>query len=116
MAVRGSGGWFLGQGGGAVWQGCARREHGVDSFQSPVALLRVRGDPHLVVVATLQHDHGDGAGVIFLSWGPCACRLRSWPVLLHHVPEIAPRIMGCPAFPVHQVFVRWDVEGVGSWL
>ena len=45
-------GLFLGQGGGAVRQGCAPWEHGVDGFQGPVALLRVQGDPHLVVVAT----------------------------------------------------------------
>ena len=42
----------VGRGVGAVWQGCARQAHGVEGFQAPVALLRVRGDPHLVVVAT----------------------------------------------------------------
>ena len=71
-------GLVMGQWGGAVWQGCSRREHGVDRFQVPVALLRVRGDPHLVVVATFQHPHGDGAGVIFVSWWSCPCRLRPW--------------------------------------
>ena len=34
------------QGGGAVRQGRGRREHGVDGLQAPVALLRLRGDPH----------------------------------------------------------------------
>ena len=64
-------GSVFGQGGGAVRQGCSRQEHGVDGFQVPVALLRLRGDPHLVVVATFQHDHGDGVGVIFaLKKGP----------------------------------------------
>ena len=57
----------LGQGGRTVWQGWARPEHGLDGFQVPVALLRVRHDPHLVLVATFQQDHGDGARVIFAS-------------------------------------------------
>ena len=109
-------GLVAGQGVGAIWQGCIRREHGVDGFQAPVALLRVQGDPHLLVVATLQHEHGDGAGVTFASWGPCACCLRSWWVPLHHAPEVKPGIAGCPAFPFRQVFVRCDVEGVGPWL
>ena len=30
---------------------------GVDGFQVSVALLRVQGDPHLVVVANFGHDH-----------------------------------------------------------
>ena len=109
-------GLAVGQGGWAVWHGCARWEHGEDGFQAPVALLRVRDDPHLVVVATFQHHHGDGAGVIFAWWGSCARRLRSWWVPLNHAPEVAPPIAGCPAFPFRQVFVRWDVEGVGSSL
>ena len=50
----------MGQWTGAVSQGCSRREHGVDGFQVPVALPRVRGDPHLIVVATFEHLHGDG--------------------------------------------------------
>ena len=99
------------QGGGAVWQGCARQDHGVYGFEAPVALLRVWGDPHLVLVATFQHNHGDVAGVTFAWWGPCACRCRSWWVPLHHAREVAPRVAGCPAFPFRQVFVRWDVEG-----
>ena len=53
------------QGVGAVQQGRGRRQHGVDSLQAPVALLRVRDDLHLVVVAIFKHDHGDGAGVTF---------------------------------------------------
>ena len=114
MAVKGVWELVLGQGGGAVWQGCARQEHGVNSFRAPVALLRLQSDPHLVVVATFQHDHGDGTGVTFASWKPCAYRLRSWRVLLHHVPELAPPIAGSPAFSVRQVFVRLDVEGIGS--
>ena len=60
-------GLVLGQGVGAVWQGCARWEHGLDGFQVPVALLWVRGDLDLLVVANFQHDHGDGAGVSFAS-------------------------------------------------
>ena len=48
---QGVSGLVLGQGGGAVRQGCARQEHGVDGPQGPVAPLQVRGDPHLVVVA-----------------------------------------------------------------
>ena len=51
---------FLGQGVGAVQQGCARLEHVFDGFQVLVALLRMRDGPHLVVVAIFQHDHGDG--------------------------------------------------------
>ena len=57
------------QGGGAVRQVRGRREHGVDGLQAPVALLRVRDDPHLVVVAILQQNHGDGAGVMFARSG-----------------------------------------------
>ena len=45
----------------------------------------------------------------------CAILRPCW-VLLHHVPEVAPPVGGCPAFPVRQAFVRWDVEGVGSRL
>ena len=109
-------GLVMGQGGWAVWQGCSCREHPVDGFQVPVALLRVRSDPHLVVVATFEHNHGDGAGVIFASWGSCACRLRPSWVSLHHVPEVAAPVGGCPGFLVRQAFVRWDVEGLGSRL
>ena len=79
-------GLVLRQEGGAVQQGCSRREHGVEGFQVPLALLRVWGDPHLVVVATFQRDHGDGVGVIFASRGSCACRLRAWSVPLDHLP------------------------------
>ena len=109
-------GLVMGQGGGAVRQGCSRQEHGVDGFQVPLALVQVRGDPHLVVVATLQHDHGDGAGVIFASRVSCACCLRPLWVPLHQVPEVALPVGGRPAFPVRQAFVRWDAEGVGSRL
>ena len=109
-------GLVLGQGGGAVRQGCSRRENGVDSFQVPVALLRLRGDPHLVVVATVQHNHGGGVAVIFASPGSCACRLRPWWVPPHQLPEVAPPAGGRPAFPFCEVVVRWDVEGVGSRL
>ena len=63
------------QGGGVVRQGRGRREHGVDSVQASVAVLRVRHDPHLVVVAILQHNHGDGAGVTFVRRGRHARRL-----------------------------------------
>ena len=100
----------------AVQQGCARWEHGVDGFQVRVALLRVRGDRHLLVVATFQHHHGDGAGEVFALWGSRACRLRRWWVLLYHVPEFAPPVWGHHAFPVRQVIVRPDVEGVSPRL
>ena len=92
-------------------QGCGRWERGVDGFQASVALLRVRGDPYLVVVATFQHDHGDGAGVTFAWRGRCACRLR---LQLHHANEVTPPVAGCPAFPFRQAFVRWDAEGFSS--
>ena len=104
-------GLAFGQGGGVVRQGCVRREHGVDGLQAPVALLRVRGDPHLVVVATFQHDHADGAGITFAWRGRCACGLR---VPLHDAREVTPPVAGCPAFPFRQAFVWWDVEGFGS--
>ena len=86
-------GLVMGQEGGAVRQGCARRAHGVDGFQVPVARLRVRADPHLVVVATFQHDTGEAAGVIFASWGSRACRLLPWLVSQHHVPEVAGAVL-----------------------
>ena len=70
----------------------------------------------LVVVATFQHDHGNGAGVIFAAWGSRACRLRPWWISLHHVPEVAPPVKGCPPFPVRQAIVLWDVEGVSPRL
>ena len=73
---RGVRGLVIEQGGGAVRLGRGRRAHGVDGIQAPVALLRVRDDPHLVVVAIFQHDHGDGAGVTFARRGRRACRLR----------------------------------------
>ena len=98
------------QGGGAVRQARGRREHGVDGLQAPVALLRVRDDPHLVVVAILQHDHGDGAGVTFARWGRCACRLR---VVRRQAREVVPPATGGPAFPCLQALVRWDTEVVG---
>ena len=113
---QGVGGLVMGQGGGAVRQGCSCLEHGDDSFQVPVALLWVRGDLPLVVVATFQHDGGDGTGFILASWGCCVCRLRPWWVSLHQVPKVAPPDRGCPAFTFRQAFVRWDVEGVGSRL
>ena len=99
------------QGGWAVWLGCGCREHGVDGLQDPVALLRVQYDPHLVIVATFQHDHGDGAGVTFAWRGRCACHLR---VSLDHAREVEPPVAGCPAFPFRQAFVRWHAEGFGS--
>ena len=98
------------QGGGAVWQGRGRREHGVDGLQAPVALLRVRDDLHLVVVATLQHDHGDGAGVTFASRGHCARRPR---VARSQAREVAHPVTGGPAFPCRQAFALWDAEGFG---
>ena len=64
-----------------------------------MALLRVSSDPHVVVVASFQHDH---FGVIFTSWGSRVCRLRPWWVSLHHVPGVGLPVGGCPAFPVRQ--------------
>ena len=58
----------------------------MDGFWVPVALSRVRCDPHLVVVAAFHHDHGDGAAVIFALWG--VLRVPSPPLV-----DIAPR---CP--------------------
>ena len=98
-------------GGDAVRQGCGRREHGVDGLQAPVALLRVRDDPHLVVVAIFQHDHGDGAGVSFAWRGRCACLLL---VPWRQAGEVTPPVAGGPAFPCRQAFLRWDAEGFGS--
>ena len=98
------------QGGGAVWQGLGRREHGVDGLQAPVALLRLRDDPHLVVVAIFQHDHGDGAGVTFARRGRRARRLR---VPSRQAREVTPPVAGGPTFPWRQAFVRWDAEGFG---
>ena len=98
------------QGGGAVRQGRGRREHGVDGLQAQVALLRVRDDPHLVVVAILQHDHGDGAGVTFARQG---CRARRLRVACRQAREVVPPATGGPAFPCRQAFVRRDTEGFG---
>ena len=99
------------QGGGAVRQGRGCREHGVDGPHAPVAHLRVRGDPHLVVVAIFQQDHGDGAGVTFARRRRCAC--RPW-VPPRHAREVTPPVAGCPAFPFRQAFIPWDAEGFGS--
>ena len=98
------------QGGGALRQGRGRREHGEDGLQAPVALLRVRDDPHLVVVAILQRNHGDGAGVTFPRRGRCARRLR---VARCQAGEVTPPAAGSIAFPCRQAFVRWDAEGFG---
>ena len=99
------------QGAGAVRQGRGRGEHGVDGLQAPVDLLRVRGDPHLLVVAIFQHNHGDGAGVTLERRGRCACRLWVPP---RHAREVTPPVAGCLAIPFCQGFVRWDAEGFGS--
>ena len=98
------------QGGGAVRQVRGRREHGVDGLQAPVAPLRVRDDPHLVVVAILQHDHGNGAGVTFARRGRRARRLR---LACREAREVVPPATGGPAFPCCQAFVRRDTEVVG---
>ena len=99
------------QGGGAVRQVHGRREHAVGGLQAPVALLRVRNYPHLVVVAILQHDHGDGASFTFTRWGRRARRLR---VACRQACEVVPPAMGGPAFPCRQALVRRDTEVVGS--
>ena len=76
-----------------------------------MVVLRVRDDPHLVVVAILQHNHGDGTGVTFARRGCCARRLR---VVRRQVREVVPPAMGGPAFPCLQALVPWDTEVVGS--
>ena len=76
-----------------------------------MALLRVRDDPHLVVVAIFRHNHGDGAGVTFARQGRCACRPR---VSLCHFREATLPVAGCPAFSCRQACVRWHAEGFGS--
>ena len=108
---QGVGGLAREQGGGAVRQVRGRREHGVDGLQAPVAPLRVRDDLHLVVVAILQHDHGDGAGVTFARWGRRARRLR---VACRQACEVVAPATGGPAFPCRQACVRRDTEVVGS--
>ena len=76
-----------------------------------MVVLRVRDDPHLVVVAILQYDHGDGTGVTFARRGCCARRLR---VVRRQVRVVVPPATGGPAFPCLQALVRWDTEVVGS--
>ena len=100
------------QGGGAVRQGRGRREDGVHGLQAPVALLRVRGDPHLVVVAIVQHDHGDGAGVTFPRQERCACHLWVPPC---HAREVTPglRTVGCGGFQLSEVGRPLPAPGAG---
>ena len=88
---------------------CGCREHGVDGLQAAVAPLRVRDDPHLVVVSILQHDHGDGAGVGVARWGRRARRLQ---VACCQSCDVVPPASGGPAFPCRQAFVRRDTEVV----
>ena len=76
-----------------------------------MVVLRVWDDPHLVVVAILQHDHGDGTGVMFARHGRCARRLR---VVRRQVREVVPPATGGPAFLCLQALVRWDTEVVES--
>ena len=98
------------QGGLAVWRGRVCWEHGVEGLQAPVALLQVRDDPHLVVVAIPQHDHGDRAGVTFARRQRC---VRGLGVARHEAREVAPPVTGGPAFPCCQAFVQRDTEGFG---
>ena len=53
---------------------------------------------------------------MFGSRGSCAYGFRPWWVPLHQLPAVAPPAGGRPAIQFRQVFVRWDVEGVGSRL
>ena len=76
-----------------------------------MVVLRVWNDPHLVVVAILQHDHGDGTGVMFARRGCCGRRLR---VVRRQVHEVLPPATGGPAFPCLQALLRQDTEVVGS--
>ena len=76
-----------------------------------MVVLQVWDDPHLVVVAILQHDHGDGTGVTFAQRGRCAHCLR---VVRRQVREVVPPATGGPAFPCLQALVWWDTEVVGS--
>ena len=100
------------QGGGAVRQVRGRQEHGVDGLQAPAALLRLRDDLHLVVVAILQHDHGNGARVTFARRGRRARRLR---VACCQAREVVPPATGGSAFSCRQAFVRRDTEGFRPW-
>ena len=99
------------QGGRVVRQACGRPEHGVDGLHAPMVVLQVLDEPHLVVVAILQHHHGDCTGVMFAQRGCCARRLR---VVRHQVCEVVPPATGGPAFPCLQALVRWNTEVVGS--
>ena len=99
------------QGGRVVRQVCGCREHGVDGLQTAMVVLRVWDDSHLVVVAILQHDHGDGTGVTIARRRRCARRLR---VVRPQVREVVPPATGGPAFPCLQALVRWNTEVVGS--
>ena len=98
------------QGGGAVWQVRGRWEHGVDGLQAPVAPLRVRDEPHLVVVAIFRHNNGDGAGVMLARWGR---RARCLQVACRQAREVVPPATGGPAFPCRQALMWWDMEVVG---
>ena len=99
------------QGGRVVRQVRGRPEHGVDGLQAPMVVLQVWDDPHLVVVAILQHDHGDGTGVTFARRGRCARRLR---VVRRQVREVVPPATGGPAVPCLQALLQWDTEVVWS--
>ena len=101
------------QGGGAVRQVRGRRDHGVDSRQARVAPLWVRDDPHLVVVAILEHDQGDGAGVMFARRGRRA--RRPWGAC-RQAREVVLPATGGPAFLCRQACVWRNTEVVGPLL
>ena len=70
-----------------------------------MVVLPVWDDPHLVVVAILEHDPGDGTGVMFARRGRCTRRL--W-LVRRQVREVVPPATGGPTFPCLQALVRLD--------
>ena len=76
----GAGGLEAGPGAGAaaIRQVHVPGDHGVNGPQVPTAFQWLWRDPHLVVVAVLQHHHGDGAGAA----APRRLRVRLRPYSL----------------------------------
>ena len=102
------------QSGGAVCQGHVPGDHGVDDLQVPMPRQRPQSEPHLVVVAGLQHHDGDGAGSP-ACWRP---NVPSWSrhTQFHDLTEVISPLLGLPTFPGRQATVQRDVEGVRPQL
>ena len=99
------------QGSCAIWQVHAAGEHGVNGLKVPAVLQWLRCDPHLVVEGAFQHRHGDSAGGLS-RWRLRVCpRTHRLHVAIHHRLEVVPPLAGCPAFPVREAILRWDVKG-----